>query len=69
MKRGDLVRTIKGCLAFYNKISPQNVVEHDEIMLILSDETESLFQNKIFIKVLRNNGTIGLIRYDGIQPI
>ena len=54
MKRGDLA------------------VEHNEILLILSDRTETLFQNHLnldFIKVLRNNGSVGFVRIDGIQPI
>lgn len=72
MKRGDLARTIRGCLAFYDKISQQNIVEHNEILLILSNRTETLFQNHLnleFIKVLRNNGSVGFVRIDGIQPI
>jgi hypothetical protein len=72
MKHGDLARTIRGCLAFYDKISQQNIVEHNEILLILSDRTETLFQNHLnldFIKVLRNNGSVGFVRIDSIQPI
>lgn len=68
MKPGDLVRTVKGCIAFYNKISQQDAVEHDEIMLVITGEIEIMFQVD-FIKVLRNNGIIGFVRIDGIQPI